>query len=108
MEPGTAHRRSLLSFSSLSAQDLAEQHKACDAATKEQPYEYTQSRCARTSPDFIYTRYELLIPPGPPLPPPRLPDSLASRVGLSAPRLAESIRALLATSNICPGVALLM
>ena len=40
------HRRSLLSFSSLSAQELVDQHKACDAATKDGPYTYTRARRA--------------------------------------------------------------
>ena len=38
-----AHRRSLLSFSSLSVQELIAQHKACDAATKKGPYTYTKA-----------------------------------------------------------------
>ena len=45
MQTGTAHRRSLLSFSSLSAQELIAHHKACDAATKQGPYTYTRTRC---------------------------------------------------------------
>ena len=40
-----AHRRSLLSFSTLSAQELVAQHKACVAATKKGPYTYTRTRC---------------------------------------------------------------
>ena len=39
-------RRSMLSFASLSAQEIIAQHKACDPATKSGPYTYTHARRA--------------------------------------------------------------
>ena len=43
------HRRSLrstLSLSSLSAEEFTAAHKACESATKHEPYGYTKARCA--------------------------------------------------------------
>ena len=81
----TAHRRSLLSFSSLSVAELIAQHKACDAATQKGPYPYTRARRVK----------RLVISPSmrpPPPPPPGGPTVIVLGQSLDATPSAAGVR----------------